>query len=222
MARQFRKAKKAIYVFCEGESEKEYIECLKREFADVAAFHIPAPVSTRLFEDAKNKFDKDARFRNIAEAIDEIWFFFDAEDESACQWEKRLKIIKRLRGMRRSPNITVRLLMTSGCVEYWFQLHYEMAIPSLHTVADKERALHRVQQLVPNYKKGDRKAIEKIECHWRDAVQRGKDVLAKLEAVGMPRVGDKDSDDRDTWLHRNEHTFTTVHEAIHFLESLSE
>ena len=220
MARQVRKSKKIIYVFCEGESEQEYATCLRKFFADVAALHIPPPVSTRLFEDTESKFDKEPRFRNNAEVIDEIWFFFDTEDCDADQWETRLKIIKRLRGLRKSPNIRVRLLMTSGCVEYWFQLHYEMAVPALHTVADKDNVRHRVQQLVPGYEKGDSVTIGKIAPQWPDAVRRGAEVLAQLAARGMPPVGTKNSDERDAWLHRNEYTFTTVQEAIQFLESL--
>ncbi len=101
MARQVRKSKKVIYVFCEGESEQEYAKCLHTAFADVAALHIPPPVSTSLFEDTKSKFSKEARFRNNAEAIDEIWFFFDTEDCNTDQWEKRLKIIKWLRRLRK-------------------------------------------------------------------------------------------------------------------------
>lgn len=220
MARQIRKSKKIIYVFCEGESEQEYAKCLREIFADVAALHIPPPVSSSLFEDTKSKFDKEPRFRNNAEVIDEIWFFFDTEDCDADQWEKRLNIIKRLRGLRKSPNIRVRLLMTSGCVEYWFQLHYEMAVPALHTVADKDNARHRVQQLVPGYEKGDPVTIGKIAPRWPEAVRRGAEVLARLAADGMPTVGEKNSDERDAWLHRNEYTFTTVQEAIRFLESL--
>lgn len=220
MARQVRKSKKAIYVFCEGESEQEYANYLRTAFSDVAALHIPPPVSTGLFEDTKSKFDKEPRFRNNAEAIDEIWFFFDTEDCDASQWEKRLKIMKRLRGLRKKPNIRVRLLMTSGCVEYWFQLHYEMAAPALHTVADKDNARRRIQQLIPGYEKGDHATIWQIAPRWPEAVQRGEEVLARLAAVGMPPVGPKNSDERDAWLHRNEYTFTTVQEAIRFLESL--
>ena len=220
MARQVRNAKKGIYVFCEGESEEEYAKCLHAPFSDVATLHIPPPVSTGLFEDTKRKFDKEPRFRNNAEVIDEIWFFFDTEDCDVDQWEKRLKIIKRLRGLRKKPNVQVRLLMTSGCVEYWFLLHYEMAVPALHTVADKDNARRRVQQLVPGYEKGDPATIRQIAANWSVAVPRGEEVLARLTADGMPLVGTKNSDDRDAWLHRNEYTFTTVQEAIRFLESL--
>ncbi|NCE75518.1 RloB domain-containing protein [Anaerotruncus sp. X29] len=222
MARQVRKSKKVIYVFCEGKSEKEYAEYLRETFKDVSAMHVPSPASTCLFKDTKSKFDKDARFYKNAEAIDEIWFFFDAEDQDADQWEKRLKIIKQLRGLRKKPNIRVRLLMTSACVEYWFRLHYEMAAPALHTKADKENALHWIQQRIPGYKKGDSGAIKQIAANWPTAAQHGEVVLAQLTEHGMPPVGVKNSDERDAWLHRNKYTFTTVQEAIRFLESLRE
>ena len=110
--------------------------------------------------------------------------------------------------------------MTSGCVEYWFRLHYEMAIPALHTVADKDNAYHRIQQIVPGYEKGDPATIRQIAPRWPEAVQRGAEVLARLTVDGMPPIGTKNSDERDAWLHRNEYTFTTVQEAIQFLESL--
>lgn len=220
MARQVRKSKKVIYVFCEGESEWEYANCLRKIFADVTAMHIPSPVSTGLFKDTKNKFDKEARFRNNAEVIDEIWFFFDIEDQDIGQWEKRLKIVKRLRGLRKKPNIRVRLLMTSACVEYWFRLHYELSIPALHTKADKENARRWLQQRVPGYEKGDRKTIKQIAARWSEAVQRGEDVLNRLVDLGMPPVRPENSDERDKWLHQNKHTFTTVQEGIRFLESL--
>lgn len=222
MARQIRKSKKVIYVFCEGESEQEYAKYLQSIFTKVAVLHIPPPVSSCLFEDTKRKFDKEARFRNNAEVIDEIWFFFDAEDPDANQWDKRLKIIKQLRRLRKKPNIRVRLLMTSACVEYWFRLHYEMAMPALHTKADKENARRWIQRKVPGYKKGDHETIWKIATLWPKAVQHGENALAQLVEHGMPPLGAKNSDERDAWLHRNQYSFTTVQEAIRFLESLQE
>lgn len=31
--------------------------------------------------------------------------------------------------------------MTTGCVEYWFMLHYKMFTPPIQTVAEKERII---------------------------------------------------------------------------------
>ncbi len=41
------------------------------------------------------------------------------------KWNDRLAIIKKLRKLRKKQGIRVRLLMTSGCIEYWFMLHYK-------------------------------------------------------------------------------------------------
>ncbi len=115
MARELRKAKPLIYIFCEGESEQAYAAFFKEHFSDAASFKSPA--STGLFSFAESKFSKDARYRNSAEVTDEIWFFFDVEESDHDKWNDRLKTIKKLRRLRKKPNIRVRLLMTTACVE---------------------------------------------------------------------------------------------------------
>lgn len=142
MARKFKKSKVSICVFCEGESEQAYIDFLKSEFHDVAVFKRPS--SPGLFDDADNRFKKDPGYRNYVDAIDEIWFFFDVEEKDIGNWTNRLEIIKRLRKLRKDPKIRVRLLMTTGCIEYWLMLHYRHLAPSLLTVPDKERMLAQV------------------------------------------------------------------------------
>lgn len=131
--------KAVIVVFCEGESEQAYTEYLKKRFADVAV--IKYPKETGLFERAESRFAKDPQYRDYAEVTDEVWFFFDVETKDVDLWNQRMKIIKKLRKLRKDPNIRVRLLMTTGCVEYWFMLHFKMYAPPLQTVAEKERVI---------------------------------------------------------------------------------
>ena len=142
MTRPLRKEKPYIVVFCEGESERAYVEFLRKEFDDVAVIKSPSAVG--LFEIADNKFKKDIRYRDKAEVTDEIWFFFDVETKDIGLWDARLKIIKRLRALRKKPEIKVRLLMTTGCIEYWLMLHYEMYAPPIQTVAEKEQVMRRL------------------------------------------------------------------------------
>ena len=66
-----RKAKKVIRVFCEGQSEQAYTEYLKRTFSDVAVLDYPK--ETGLFEKAKRLFENNARYRDNADVIDEVW-----------------------------------------------------------------------------------------------------------------------------------------------------
>ena len=163
--RKFQPEKPLIYVFCEGESEQAYAKFLKEHFADVAVLKIPS--KTGLFSKAKNDFDKEPKYRNYAEVTDEIWFFFDVEADDCGKWDERWKIIETLRGLREKPNVHVRLLMTTACIEYWLMLHYKMMIPtSLTTVEDKERMRHQLIEIVPNYQKGDETAIRKIAAEY--------------------------------------------------------
>lgn len=146
MPRQVKRIKPLIYVFYEGESEQQYIDYLKSCFSDVAVIkRCSKRASTNLFADTKSRFEKDKKYRDVAEATDEIWFFFDVESKDRADeiWSERLKTINYLRKLRKKPNIRVRLLMTSGCVEYWFMLHFKDCAPPTQTDADKKKLVEK-------------------------------------------------------------------------------
>ena len=172
MPRQSRNQKPYIIVFCEGESEQMYTDFLKQKFKDYAV--ITRPKSTGLFEDADKKFKRDSRYRENIEVTDEVWFFFDVEAEDIPKWEERLKIIKRLRKLRKNPNIKVRLLMTTGCIEYWLLLHYRYVTPIIRTPADKDKVEAQLKGIVPLYKKGDRSSTLKIALNYQTARENAK------------------------------------------------
>lgn len=216
MARKLKKSKVSICVFCEGESEQAYTDFLKSKFQDVAVFKRPS--STGLFEEADNRFKKDPKYRDYSDVFDEIWFFFDVEEKDIDNWSKRLEIIKRLRRLRKKPQIRVRLLMTTGCIEYWLMLHYRLFAPPVLTVPEKEQMLRQVIKEEPTYKKGNYIATTRIAQHYPTAVKNAGIVLQNLLKEGMP--GLEDTDERNLWLCKNCRTFSTVQEAISFLESL--
>ena len=216
MARKLKKSKVSICVFCEGESEQAYTDFLKRKFQDVAVFKRPS--STGLFEEADNRFKKDPKYRDYSDVFDEIWFFFDVEEKDVDNLSKRLEIIKRLRRLRKKPQIRVRLLMTTGCIEYWLMLHYRLFAPPVLTVPEKEQMLRQVIKEEPTYKKGNYIATARIAQHYPTAVKNAGIVLQNLLKEGMP--GLEDTDERNLWLCKNCRTFSTVQEAISFLESL--
>lgn len=216
MARKLKKSKVSICVFCEGESEQAYTDFLKSKFQDLAVFKRPS--STGLFDDADNRFKKDPKYRDYADVIDEIWFFFDVEEKDIDNWSKRLEIIKRLRHLRKKPQIRIRLLMTTGCIEYWLMLHYRLFAPPVLTVPEKEQMLRQVIKEEPTYKKGNYIATARIAQHYLTAVKNAGIVLQNLLKEGMP--GLEDTDERNLWLCKNCRTFSTVQEAVSFLESL--
>lgn len=216
MARPTKKTKPLIYVFCEGESEQAYTDFLKKTFSDIAV--VKRPKSTGLFEEARDKFDKDKSYRDNAEVIDEIWFFFDVEKDQREKWNARIKIVKSLRRLRNKPGIKVRLLMTTACIEYWLMLHYKKYTPDIETVADKQRILHEVQSREKDYEKGDYSSTARIAKRYPTAVKNARDVLTELLQEGLPELAD--TDERNQWLYFSSKSFSTVFEAIEFLESL--
>ncbi len=216
-ARQEKQLKPLIYVFCEGESEQAYTDFLKEHFNDVAV--IKRPKATGLFEYAKQKFKNDKSYSNNVEVTDEIWFFYDVENKDINKLSSRQEIINELRKLKKKPNIKVRLLMTTACIEYWLMLHYRCYAPSFETQADRTEVLNAVIAKEPTYKKGGKEAISKIALNYKTANKNALTVLKNLSPDGLPSL--EDSDERNLWLSRNSKTFSTVFEAIEFLEELS-
>lgn len=216
MPRKFKNEKPHIYVFCEGESEQAYTDFLKEAFEDVAV--IKRPKSTGIFEFAKQKFRNDISYKNNAEITDEIWFFYDVEKKDINKVEARQKIITELRRLRMKPNIRIRLLMTTACIEYWLMLHYKYFAPSIETEADKLNMLKSVVAKEPTYEKGDKNSIAKIASKYKIADENAKKVLKSLLPDGLPTF--EDTDERNVWLSKSSKTFSTVFEAIEYLESL--
>lgn len=210
---QQRQAKKAIYVFWEGESEEAYSKALKNLFSNQAAIKPHREKGT--FDTAKAFYRGNRAFQNSMPEFDELWFFFDTEISKADQWEKNMKCLKDIIASRRKNPIKIRLLMSTGCIEYWFLLHYERVRPAIATPAEKERVMKDVQRHVPTYEKGDQKTTEEIAQRYPTAVENGRWTLECLKREGMP-----EGDERDQWLFRGNYTFTTVHEAVEMLMSL--
>ena len=224
--------KPLIYVFYEGESEKQYLKQIKKHYYDSAVIKFPS--KPELFQDAVRRFEKDASYRDSAEDTDEIWFFFDAHDVDgiAKDWEFIYKNIKKLRKLKKAPGIRVRLLMTTGCLEYWLMLHFKKYLPSIQTKEERERVEKDLKAccqkiLEIEYEKGDPDAIREIyEFGLRNAIEYGAFYLQELEKIGLPRLknpyepDNKNLDERYKWLLENTHTFTTVQEGIVFLNNL--
>lgn len=208
--------KKAIYVFWEGESEEAYSKFLKEEFEEYAIIRSHREKGT--FSTAKSYYRSNRRFRSDVEELDEIWFFFDTEIEMSDQWDEKMKCLKDIINSRpRNNPLKIRLLMTTGCIEYWLLLHFKKTAPSIATPADKEKILNEVKRIEPTYTKGDYTSIEMIAKNYLSAVENGQWTLEQLKDDGLP----EDEQQRDQWLFRGEHTFTTVHEALLMLIELS-
>lgn len=217
MARKLmqRKLKKAIYVFWEGESEKAYSQALKRIFYAQATIKTHREKGT--FATAQAYCKHNAAFRSDLEELDEIWFFFDTEVDKGTQWDDSWRCVENILKERSNKTpLRVRLLMTTGCIEYWLLLHYEQVRPAIASPAEKEHILKEVRKRVSCYVKGDQTSMDQIAERYKTAVTNGRWTLECLRQDGMPKEEKK----RNQWLFKGTHTFTTVHEAIEMLMSL--
>lgn len=222
MARRtkIRQTKRAIYVFWEGESEEAYSKYLKSLFSGKSTIRIHSEKGT--FSTAKAFFRGNIRFKNDVSELDEIWFFFCTEVDKGDQWDESMRCLEDIIRSRRNNPIKIRLLMTTGCIEYWLLLHYERVAPTIVTPADKDRVKGRVKNHVPLYEKGDYDSISVIASQYQTAVENGKWSLTRLNQDGMPQRTKENTMESDKWLFKGTHTFSTVHEAIEMLCSLPE
>ena len=108
--------------------------------------------------------------------------------------------------------------MTTGCIEYWFMLHRKFYVPSIQSVAEKERVISELKSEEPQYVKGNYNITSKIAKDYPIAVKNAKKTVKRLVDEGLP--GLEETDERNRWLCRKCLTFSTVYEAIEFLESL--
>lgn len=106
--------------------------------------------------------------------------------------------------------------MTTGCVEYWFLLHYKKVCPSIQNVAEKENVLKMLQNECPGYEKGNPVTTRKIAERLDKAIINGDWVLEHI--TGLLTL--EDNDVRNRWLYQSTLTFTTVQDAMKFLKSL--
>lgn len=216
MARIQRKMKKtlpAIFVFWEGESEQEYIKYVKNHFQEKAAITVHSQKG--VFHTADKAFTNNQKYKSVSSEIDEIWLFFDTEVELKDKWNEYYSIIRRLRKL--NNHIRVRLLMTKACIEYFLLLHYKKTAPRIEMPSEKEQILEEVIKIIPAYAKGDRNSIWKIAEQYKQAIENGKWSLLQCK-LELPSL--EDMDERNRILFIGDMTFTTVHEALEFLESL--
>lgn len=213
--KRVKQAKRVIFIFCEGESEQEYAKFLKTEYSDVVAIQPPVKGD---FEEVRRKFKREPRYRNSIDLTDEMWFFFDTEEDDSKAWDEQIAIIDELSKLRKKPSIQIRLLLTKGCVEYWFLLHFQKTNMPIRSKRDKEKVEAELRKEVSNYKKGNADSIRLIAQKRLDAASNGAWSLKQIEAFGLPST--EECERRWKWLYNTSYTFTNVHEAIDYLESL--
>ena len=217
MARQSKNLKRNPYiiVFWEGESEEQYMKYMRQAFHTKANLKVNAKKG--VFEAAKKAFSPKGVYADEVKDVDEIWLVFDTEPDLRVKWDEYWGIVQGLR--KKCKYARVRLLMTKGCVEYFFLLHYEKLAPSIVTTADKDALVAKLsgENYCPGYKKGDQIATFKIASSYETGIENGKWSLKRIEDEF---VGAYTEDEKYRVLDFTDSTFTNAHEAIEYLRDL--
>ncbi len=216
MARQSKNISRTPYiiVFWEGESEEEYFKFMRQEFHEKANVKVHSKKGT--FAMAKKAFSSKGDYGDEITYVDEIWLVFDTEPDLRQKWDEYWKIIKGIR--KKCKHARVRLLMTKGCIEYFFLLHFEKTAPSIIMAADKEKVLKILKsKYCADYEKGDRKTTWKIAENYITGIKNGNWSLGRIEDK-LAKA--KDDDEKYQILYLTDSTFTNVQEAIEYLEGL--
>lgn len=198
-----------IVVFWEGESEQQYFMFIKDKFHEKTNLKIHNKKGT--FDIARKSVGAKGVYKDDVDYIDEIWIVFDTEVDLRPKWQENWEIIKLLR--KKCKNAKVRLLMTKGCIEYFFLLHYEKTAPMISTTVDKEKLLNILadDKHCPGYKKGDRITIWKIAENYITAIKNGE---WSLNRVKDELATASNEDDKTKILYFTDSTFTNVHEVL--------
>lgn len=203
-----------IIVFWEGESEEEYFKFIRQEFHEKANVKVHSKKGT--FVMAKKAFSHKGEYGDEASYVDEIWFVFDTEPELRQKWDEYWAMVKNIR--KKCKNARVRFLMTKGCIEYFFLLHFEKSASVITLPSDKDKVLKKLKsKYCVGYEKGDKKSTWEIAKKYGVAIDNGNWALERIDDELSVA---KDEDERYKILYFTDSTFTNVHEAIEYLKLL--
>lgn len=133
--KQKRSPRRVFLVICEGETEKAYVEALKRHF------RIPITIKTRVSGNAVNKRLVNQYIRELSLDNDDdysLFFIYDADVK---------EIVERLKSM--DGNV----ILSNPCFELWYLLH--MKDQKAHITSDQVlKALSKSHEKWTSYAKG--------------------------------------------------------------------
>ena len=198
-----RHSKSLIYVYYEGEgSEKAYLNFLKTRFRGSAEIKGKKGFYSDIERDLKAQ---QSMLRRLWDQIGEIWLFFDVDQNTIMEGSEE--------------NWIIRLLMTTGCIEYWFLLHFEQVQPPYKTGPEFKKYIeNRLKRHIPDYRKSDEQLIRKLaEEGFDQGLINGRWTIESLEKKGAITHGSEESRKRDHELFTCGMAFTTVHEAVQSL-----
>lgn len=131
-SRRKRTTRKVIFVFCEGDTEKQYVELLR------SYFRVPIQIVTKVIGTKISSKTVDSHLRQYGyPERDDVYLLYDGD---------RIDTLKRLDSLGNGI-----VLISIPCMEFWFLLHSICCRAEItsDSVCDK------LCNLYPNYKKGE-------------------------------------------------------------------
>ncbi len=150
-----KKIKPVYWVFCEGDTEKAYIEFLKDKY------RIPIKIKTKVTKTNINeKVINNKKKDEPKHPKDKTFLMYDGDRED---------VLKRIRDIK---NVT--LLVSAPCIELWFLLHYKNQTANISINECGKELSNRNKN---TYKKGalDSKLKGKLNEKHLDACKRAKE-----------------------------------------------
>lgn len=159
--RKIRKTKPIFYIFCEGDSEKSYIKCLKGKYRKPINIKIEKKNSIN-----KSKIESYFKDKNFDNEKDKIFLMYDLDIQDTFE---KLKEIKEHYN-NKIKNNNVILLVSNPCFELWYLLHFKAQTANIST-ENCEKALKNFYE---NYKKGE--VPKNLEVNLEKAIQRAENL----------------------------------------------
>ena len=101
-----KETKPLFWVFCEGETEKEYVNFLK------SLYRVPIKIEIKIVKsNISDAYIKSFKGKGFTHDKDRNFLMYDADVKDVLEKIKKLK--------------NIELLLSNPCIELWFLLHYE-------------------------------------------------------------------------------------------------
>ncbi|MCT4664782.1 MAG: RloB family protein [Flavobacteriales bacterium] len=167
MARKKNKARSmnpTYFVFCEGDTEKEYIKILKKQFR-----HIPIEIKEKIEGNQINT-------RKVVDIIQEKGLYLKNKDKVFLLYD--IDVPKMLEKLLKVKDAI--LLVSNPCIEFWFLLHCEAQNAHIST----SNAIKKLEKNWKNYKKGKltEQMAKILQNNQKQAILKAK----KLKAHSNP------------------------------------
>ena len=126
-----KETKPLFWVFCEGETEKEYVNFLK------SLYRIPIKIEIKIAKsNISDAYIKSFKGKGFTHDKDRNFLMYDADVEDVVEKLKKLK--------------NTELLLSNPCIELWFLFHYE----GHRAYIDSKGCVRKLENMNSFYKKG--------------------------------------------------------------------